>query len=151
MPTTTISHLTCEYRTNPLGIDVHQPRLSWKMQSDQRGAHQTAYQILVAPSDTDLERGVGLLWDSGKIESDQSIQVPYHGPALVSGQRVHWKVRVWNDIDSEWGSDSFIGPVTPPRMEILCHQDGPLDLFPGQIGKDVLGLGQSNGVHLLNA
>ena len=63
-----ISHLTCEYRVNPLGIDVLQPRLSWQMQSDQRGAHQTAYQIRVAPSETSLESGRDLLWDSGRVE-----------------------------------------------------------------------------------
>ncbi len=51
MSTTTISNLTCEYQINPLGIDVLQPRLSWQMQSDQRDACQTAYQILVATSE----------------------------------------------------------------------------------------------------
>ena len=45
---TTLSILTCEYRNNPPGIDVPQPHLSWQMQSDRRGARQTAYQLLVA-------------------------------------------------------------------------------------------------------
>ena len=67
MPTTTISHLTCEYRTNPLGIDVLQPRLSWQMQSDRRGARQTAYQILVAAAETSLDNDRELLWDSGLV------------------------------------------------------------------------------------
>jgi alpha-L-rhamnosidase len=98
---TTISHLTCEYRTNPLGIDVRQPRLSWQMQSEQRGARQTAYQILVAPSETSLAGRTDLLWDSGKIESDQSLHVPYRGPSLASGQRVYWKVRVWDKTERE--------------------------------------------------
>jgi alpha-L-rhamnosidase len=102
----TISHLTCEYRTNPLGIDVRQPRLSWQLQSDQRGAHQTAYQILVAPAETSLDGSAGLLWDSGKIESDQSIHVPYNGPSLASGQRVYWKVRVWDEVGREVESSS---------------------------------------------
>ncbi|CAG0937251.1 Alpha-L-rhamnosidase [Thermoflexales bacterium] len=103
---TTISHLTCEYRTNPLGIDVRQPRLSWQLQSDQRGAHQTAYQILVAPTETGLDSGTSLLWDSGKTGSDQSIHVPYRGPALASGQRVYWKVRVWDEVGRESESSS---------------------------------------------
>ncbi len=101
MPTTTLSNLTCEYQINPVGIDVLQPRLSWQIQSDQRGAHQTAYQILVAPSETSLDSGRELLWDSGKVETSQSTQVPYHGPTLVSGQRVYWKVRVWNEVGQE--------------------------------------------------
>jgi alpha-L-rhamnosidase len=101
MPTTTIANLTCEYQINPLGIDVLQPRMSWQMQSDQGGAYQTAYKILVAPSETSLAGGRELLWDSGKVETDQSTHVVYYGPALVSGQRVHWKVRVWNEAGEE--------------------------------------------------
>jgi len=98
---TTISHLTCEYKINPLGIDVLQPRLSWKLESDQRGIYQTAYQILVASSEANLKIGSSLIWDSGKIESDQSIHVPYNGPSLTSGQRVYWKVRVWDQSNTE--------------------------------------------------
>jgi len=26
-----VSNLTCEYRTNPLGIDMLQPRLNWQL------------------------------------------------------------------------------------------------------------------------
>lgn len=96
---TAISHLTCEYRTNPLGINVRKPRLSWQMQNDRRGAHQTAYQILAASTEKDLDGTTRFLWDSGKIEADQSIHVPYRGPALASGQRVYWKVRVWDEFD----------------------------------------------------
>jgi len=101
MPATTIATLTCEYQSNPLGLDVLQPRLSWQMQSNQRDAHQTAYQILVAPSETSLTSGRELLWDSGKVATEQSTQVVYHGPALAAGQRVHWKVRVWNEVGEE--------------------------------------------------
>lgn len=93
----TISHLTCEYMIHPLGIDVPKPRLSWQMHSDRRGARQTAYRILAAPSEKDLAAGTGLLWDSGRVESDQSLHVPYGGPALESGRRVYWKIRVWDE------------------------------------------------------
>ena len=104
---TAISHLTCEYQTNPLGIDVLQPRLSWQMQSDRRGAHQRAYQILVAPSEARFDSGTDLLlWDSGKVESEQSIHVAYGGQSLASGQRVYWKVRVWDETEQEIESPS---------------------------------------------
>jgi alpha-L-rhamnosidase len=76
------------------------------MQSNERGARQIAYQILVAPSEIDLKRGLNLMWDSGKIESDQSIHVPYTGPTLVSSQRVFWKVRVWDEAGHEVESPS---------------------------------------------
>src|SRR6266508_3554814 len=91
-----VSNLTCEYRVNPLGIDVVQPRLSWQLESSQRGARQTAYRILAAASES-AHSGGSVLWDSGKVSSDRSIHVPYGGPALVSGQRVYWKVWVWDE------------------------------------------------------
>lgn len=103
---TTISHLTCEYQTNPLGIDVLQPRLSWQMQSDRRGARQVAYRIFVASSERDSETASELLWDSSKIELDQSLHVTYDGQSLASGQRVYWKVRVWDETGQEIESPS---------------------------------------------
>jgi alpha-L-rhamnosidase len=101
MHTTIISNLTCEYQNNPLGIEVAYPRLSWQIQSERRGARQTAYQVFAGSSIASLASGGTLLWDSGKVETDQSIQVPYAGPLLVSGQRVYWQVRVWDEAGDE--------------------------------------------------
>ena len=95
-----VSNLTCEYRTNPLGIDVLQPRLSWQLESNQRGARQTAYRILAAASEISLSEG-SVLWDSGKVALDQSVHVVYGGPELGSGQRVYWKVLVWDEAGRE--------------------------------------------------
>lgn len=92
----TVYHLTCEYRENPLGIDVVRPRLAWRLRSDRRGVRQTAYRV-VAASSPDTLPGQNSLWDSGRVESDQSSHVVYEGPALASGQRVHWRVTVWTD------------------------------------------------------
>ena len=54
------------------------------------------YQILVARNRKELDADQGDLWDSGKVASDQSIQVRYAGKPLVSGQECFWKVRVWD-------------------------------------------------------
>ena len=88
-------NLRCDYAVNPLGVDSQNPRLFWKLSGDVRGAKQTAYQILVASSAKNLARDNGDLWDSGKVESDETIQIPYAGAALVSSQKIFWKVRVW--------------------------------------------------------
>lgn len=66
----TVANLKCEYLVNPLGIDEPKPRLSWTLESDQRGQKQTAYHILVASSLKKLDKDVGDLWDSGKIEKE---------------------------------------------------------------------------------
>lgn len=90
------ARLRCEYATNPLGIDAPRPHLSWILESDQRGQIQTAYQILVASNEAAIKAGNADLWDSGKIASAQSLGVAYAGKPLRSGDRVYWKVRVWD-------------------------------------------------------
>src|SRR5215831_15564729 len=92
-----IANLTCEYRADPLGIDVAIPRLGWQMHSDRRGASQTAYRIFAASQTDLLSEGKADLWDSGKVESDQSVHVEYAGKKLGSRQRVHWNVTVWDE------------------------------------------------------
>lgn len=91
-----ISDLKSEYRENPIGIDVQAPRLSWRMASSRTGARQSAYRIVAAGSAAKLDTTPDL-WDSGKLESDQSVHVVYTGQKLASRQRVHWKVMVWDE------------------------------------------------------
>ena len=88
--------LRCEYHENPLGIDAARPRLSWRVNDERRGARQTAYQVLVASSAEVLAGDVGDVWDSGKVDSDQSIHVEYAGPKLRPRTRCFWKVRTWD-------------------------------------------------------
>ncbi|QPC84683.1 glycoside hydrolase family 78 protein [Phototrophicus methaneseepsis] len=102
---TKITNLTCEYRTNPIGIDIVNPRLSWQMQTERQGARQTAYRILVASTIEQLTEDKADYLDSDKIESDQSVQVAYEGQALTSRQRVYWKVQVWDETGTMNESD----------------------------------------------
>ena len=89
--------LTTEYRTDPLGIDTSEPRLSWRVDSDRRGARQTAYRVLVASRADLLEEGLADKWDSGRVEGDRHVAVEYAGAPVVSAERCHWTVRVWDD------------------------------------------------------
>ncbi|MGA8274240.1 MAG: family 78 glycoside hydrolase catalytic domain [Candidatus Sulfotelmatobacter sp.] len=89
-------HLRCEYLENPLGIDQAAPRLSWQSDSSERDWKQAAYEILVATSAERLNAGNADVWDSGKKSSDNSVDIPYAGPALESRRRYYWKVRVWD-------------------------------------------------------
>jgi alpha-L-rhamnosidase len=91
-----VVNLTCESLINPRGMDIVQPRLGWMLQSDTRGQKQTAYQVLVSGTRQGLDAGHGDLWDSGKVESDRSIQVAYEGAPLNSFQPCFWKVRAWD-------------------------------------------------------
>ena len=101
--------LQCEYRVNPLGIDVAQPHLNWQVQSHERNQAQTAYQILVAGSKDLLHKNQGSLWDSGKISSDETVNLVYSGKPLASGVQCFWKVRAWdkNGRASDWSAPAM--------------------------------------------
>jgi alpha-L-rhamnosidase len=88
--------LRCEYLVDPLGVGERVPRLSWTLESEERGQVQSAFRILVAASEGDLEAEDNLLWDSGWVESGRTIGVEYEGEALRSGSQCVWKVRVWD-------------------------------------------------------
>ena len=104
-----IIKLKCESKVNPLGIDARNPHLSWNLSSDQRNQGQKAYQILVASNKDLLSRDKGDLWNSGKIYSDQSIQIKYSGKELQSRLAYYWKVRIWdgNEKMSEWSEPAW--------------------------------------------
>ena len=92
-----VTDLRCEYLTDPLGIDVPQPRLSWKLVAvdpQARGQKQTAYQIVVASTMALLDSGQPDLWYSQVVASDQSVHVVYRGKPLASGMECFWRVRV---------------------------------------------------------
>jgi alpha-L-rhamnosidase len=96
----TVTRLRCESLKDPLGIDVVQPRLSWNLEPTSRKvreARQSAYQVLVASTQDQLNDDQGDLWNTGRINSEQSIQVRYLGKPLRSGQACFWKVRVWDE------------------------------------------------------
>ena len=97
-----IQHLLTENLTNPIGLDVQQPRFSWQLVSDKRNIAQTAYEIIVSADK-------GPLWKSGKVASNQSVQVSYAGTALQSGKKYTWELRVWdnNGKPSPWSEPAF--------------------------------------------
>src|SRR5664279_3521351 len=102
--------LECEARSNPLGVDAAQPRLSWVLESTEKGQRQTAYRILVASKVELLQKGRADLWDSGEVVSEETLNIPYQGKALASNQRCFWQVQtrdragVWTEAAAaaEW-------------------------------------------------
>jgi alpha-L-rhamnosidase len=91
-----VTHLLTEWLENPLGMDTLQPHFSWQMQHRDRGASQSAYQIQVASRPELLREGKADMWDSGKVNSSQSLHVRYEGKPLRSRTSYYWRVRVWD-------------------------------------------------------
>jgi hypothetical protein len=111
--------LRCELAEDPLGVDVPHPRLLWQVQSAARGQRQTAYQILAASSASALAKDHADLWDSQKVASDETLDIPYAGAPLRSSQQVFWKVRVWG---RDGGASRWSRPATW-TMGLLADSD----------------------------
>jgi alpha-L-rhamnosidase len=121
-----------EMQENPLGVATAHPRFSWQILSKVPDLVQQSYRIQVARSEKDLKKEENLVWDSGVVESDLSVLIPYAGEALLSRQPYFWRVKAvtnrgetpWSDIqhwsmallnDAEWqaqwiGEDSLSNP-----------------------------------------
>lgn len=104
-----VINLLTEYKINPLGIETLSPRLSWEIAADGRGVVQNAYELKCANSLKDLESNKNLIWHSGKMDSEQSIQIEYKGNQLKSEERVYWQVKVWDNKGevSKWSDAGY--------------------------------------------
>ena len=86
------TRLRVEQLIDPLGIGVRCPRLSWWL--PEGAARQRAFHVR-------CEGG----WDSGWVQSAESVLVEYGGSALGSADRVSWQVRVRTDLgESDWSA-----------------------------------------------
>ena len=114
-----VDDLRCEYLKNPLAIDNTQPHFSWKMTSRSNGTYSSAYQILIATELNKLNENEADLWNSGKVESEESTGVVYEGKELSSRTHAYWKVRVWdeNGEPSGWSRPASFG------VGLLCDAD----------------------------
>lgn len=117
--------LSCEFQGEPMAIDAQRPRLSWRIESDVRGTMQGAYRVQVGSSVAALEDGPDL-WDSGSVESGASVLVPYGGEDLDGGQRVFWRVRVWDEAGNagDW-SEVSSWTMAPDKEDWKAHWIAP--------------------------
>ncbi len=104
-----VSNLLCENQSNPIGLDIVHPALSWQLEGNKRGIIQSAYEIRVSNDSSSLIRGNNLVWRSEKIMSGQSVHVPYSGSLLKSGAKYYWQVKVWDNHgnSSKWSMPAY--------------------------------------------
>lgn len=100
---------TCNYASNPLGVDSRAPVFNWAIQGDGQDAIQTAYRIVVSSEPERLVKDEGDVWDSGEVVTDQSCGVRFGGTPLVSSHRYWWKVRARgrNGQWSQWSEPAW--------------------------------------------
>ena len=99
--------MTVYHKVNPVGIDNRQPRFSWKISAIGKSIMQTAYFLRVSTDEKFSSSKI--IWQSGKVESDESILHLYQGPDLKSGQRYFWQVKIWDNEgkESKWSTVAY--------------------------------------------
>ncbi|BCJ49643.1 hydrolase [Actinoplanes sp. NBRC 14428] len=135
LPAVSLSLLQVERKTEPVGIDVAQPRFSWVTGSGLRGVEQTSWRVRVATSRSRLAAG-RLVWDSGRTLSARSFDVAYGGPALAAATDYFWRVDIGTTKGpasavshfrtglydaGDWAGSAWIGnarTATPDRLNL---------------------------------
>jgi hypothetical protein len=107
--------LTCEQMPNPLSIETRPPRLGWKLLSDVQGDRQTAYRIFVSSKNSN-----DYVWDSGKVQSDQSQFIALKEIKLLPATRYDWRVRVWDRNGNVTESETAFFETAPVFSENTC-------------------------------
>lgn len=112
-----VHKLRVEYKDNPLGLDVRCPRISWQLSADERDVLQQAYQIQVS---TKQDFG-SVLWDSGRVESGQSLHIELKELEQQPKQRYYYRIRVWDQQNrpTEWSETAWweAGLLSPEDWE----------------------------------
>lgn len=109
-----VEHLLVENLKEPSVVERANPRLSWNIASEEHSVLQTAYRIIVSSSKEKALLCEGDVWDSGIVESDESILIPYEGGQIPQNTRVWWRVKAftnkggssWSDVSS-WASGLY--------------------------------------------
>ena len=143
MTDTHVTRPRCELMTDPVGIDIAVPHLSWEIISAKRGVRQTAYRIRVADTLSETASGDTVVWDSGKVADGESIHRPYEGPPMVSRKRYYWTVRIWDEADvaTPWSPVAFweMGLLTPEDWQArwIEPRQQPAQKEPGMSFTDI--------------
>lgn len=130
------------------------PSFSWIVPGKDRAVFQSAYHIILADSFSAIQKEEGLIWNSTKTESSQSVAVPYTGKALQPGKVYFWKVKIWNNRGeaSEWSevkafrTGKKLYKYASPSYPLVKTVDHPLTLssdgnsvWLADFGKDAFG------------
>ena len=108
----------CEGLEKPIGLHDNKPTFSWKLPVNENIKSQSAYRIVVA-SDTALLPNKADLWDSGEVDSEQSVWVKYKGKFLESRQKAYWQV-MFRD---QSGKESAWSKLSNFELGLLSNND----------------------------
>ena len=88
----TITNPNVEQQFHEQALATNQPRFSWNYETSENEVVQQNYRIIVATTAENAKKGIGDLWDSGVVPSNQMLYIPYAGKELHSRDKAYWKV-----------------------------------------------------------
>ena len=145
--------LLCELLSEPSlsVITDAAPEFGWIYVPSAINDEQTAYQILVAGSQTLLAKDVGDLWDSGKVNGRISINIPYAGTRLPPSSKCFWKVRIWNSEDAAspfsdvqiFQTAENMGEYSTPRQPLVKRRVAPVLFVDKGAGRYFIDFGRA--------
>lgn len=105
-----VQDLKVEYRRSPIGLDAAAPRFSWKLRSGRQNVMQKSWRIVVSGP-------TGTVWDSGTVDSEDSIALRYAGEALAPCTEYDVSVTVTDNYDeTAQASGSFETGLWSPKI-----------------------------------
>ncbi len=134
--------LRTERVRDPLGVDERVPVLSWRVEGDGRGRRQTEYQIRVTAGADPTDETAEAVWDTGPVESAETVDIGYAGVDLEPATAYRWAVRVrdeagrqsgWSEIatfetglgaGADWGASWIGAPVDRSEVNRPGLDDG---------------------------
>ncbi len=84
-----IINLKCDGEKEPLQVSPEKLCFGWNLESSKEGDKQTAYRLVV-------KKDREVLWDTGKVESEACLYIPYQGKPLEESAGYEWQVKVWD-------------------------------------------------------
>lgn len=130
------------------------PSFSWIVGGSEQAVRQTAYRIIVSDSEAAAMAGKGNVWDSGRVDSNQSTAVLYGGEALEPDKVYFWRVKTVTNTagESDWSDPkgfrtastlSAYAPAVYPQVKTLEHPLSVVTVAAGtqliDFGKDAFG------------
>ena len=115
----TFEKILVNTKQNPSTIESKQPLFSWIVNAEGFNKSQSAYQILVATSEENLNETDADVWNSKKVESNKSPFVKYQGQDLKAMKTYFWKVKIWD----EKGDSSSWSDVQEFQMGLIKKEN----------------------------
>jgi len=109
-------NLLCMGQTNPKGLTVFTPDLSWTFSDPNTGDTQSAYRLLVADTLTNINNNNGNMWDTNKVTTSLNT-VTYAGSTLQTGATYYWKVQTW-DASNVGGPYSTVASFSMTQQQV---------------------------------